>query len=99
MVPERINLSQIKAGRVAVAQMTLHNNGKDTLSLDRVTTTSSDLVVTLSTDTLLAGQSAVVEVHLTPATGKKRFSGYVIIPAQGTIKSDLRIPVLASIQQ
>jgi hypothetical protein len=99
VVPKRINLGQVKVGRVAVTQVTLQNNGTDTLGLDKVTTTSPDLVAKLSVDTLPAGQSAVVDVQLTPTAGKNRFSGYIIIPAQGTIKSDLRIPVLASIQQ
>lgn len=96
--PKRIELSQIKAGSVTVAEVTLQNNGDDVLSLTGVTTTSPDLVAKPTADTLPAGQSAVVDIQLTPTSGKNRFSGYVIFPAQGGIKSDLRIPVLASIQ-
>ncbi len=99
VAPERINLGQIRTGSVAVAQVTLQNNGDAALRLDKVSTTSPDLVAKLSADRLPAGQSAVIDIQLTPTPGKNRFSGYVIIPAQGTIKSDLRIPVLASIQQ
>lgn len=99
VVPERLTLKQVKAGKVTVAQLTLQNNGDAALNLDKVTGTSSNLVVKLSVDTLPAGQSTVIDVQLTPTPGMDRFSGYIIIPAQGVIKSDWRIPVLASIQQ
>ena len=99
VVPERLNLGPVKAGEITVAQLTLQNNGDTALNLDKVTATSPNLVVKLSVGTLPSGQSTVIDVQLTPTSGKERFSGYVIFPAQGAIKSDRRIPVLASIQQ
>jgi hypothetical protein len=53
----------------------------------------------LPAETLPAGESAIIDVQLTPRAGQKHFKGYVIIPANGQLKSDLRIPVLAGIRQ
>jgi hypothetical protein len=39
-----------------------------------------------------------MEIQLTSRPGQNRFSGYVVIPAQDAHKSDLRIPVQASIR-
>lgn len=99
VVPAQVNLGQVLAGKTTVAQATLQNHGDAPLSLDKVQTSSPFLVAKLPAGTLAAGKSTVIDIQLTPNSGQTRFSGYVIIPAQGALKSDLRIPVQASIQQ
>ncbi len=99
VVPNRINLGAVTTGKTAVAQATLKNQSDGDLRLENVQTSSPDLVVKLSEGTLPAGQSTVMEIQLTSRPGQNRFSGYVVIPAQDALKSDLRIPVQASIQR
>ena len=98
VVPAQINLGAVTTGKTAVAQATLKNQSDSDLRLENVQTSSPDLVVKLSEGTLPAGQSTVMEIQLTSKPGQNGFSGYVVIPAQGTLKSDLRIPVQASIR-
>jgi hypothetical protein len=99
VVPSRINLGQVEIGKTAATKMTLENHGDADLRLDEIQTSSPDLVIALSAETLPAGQSAVIDVQLTPRSGQSRFNGYVTIPAKGPLKSDLRIPVHAGIRQ
>jgi copper(I)-binding protein len=98
VVPTGVNFGQVKAEVVSAVQVTLQNHGKADLSLKKVQTSSPDLVVKPDIDTLSAGQSTVIDIQLTPSANQDRFSGYVIIPAQGVLKSDLRIPVNARIR-
>ena len=99
VTPSLVNLGQVAEGKTAVAQVSLQNRGSIELRLDKVQTTSSDLVVKLATETLSAGQHTVINIELTPRPGQDRFSGYVMLPAQGSLRTDLRIPVYADIRQ
>jgi len=99
VVPAQLNLGQVSSGKTTVVQVTLQNHGDAPLNLDKVQTSSPFLVAKLPAGTLAAGKSTVIDIQLTPNSDQTRFSGYVIIPAQGALKSDLRIPVLASIQK
>jgi hypothetical protein len=99
VVPERVNLGQVAIGKTATTKLTLENHGDADLRLDEIRTSSPDLALVLPAETLLAGQSAVIDIQLTPKAGQNRFSGYIIIPAKGPLKSDLRIPVHAGIRQ
>jgi hypothetical protein len=99
IVPSRINLGQVATGETATTKLTLENHGDADLRLDEIRTSSPDLALVLPVETLPAGQSAIIDVQLTPRAGQKSFSGYVIIPAKGPLKSDLRIPVHAGIRQ
>jgi len=98
-VPSRINLEQVAIGKTATTKLTLENHGDKELRLGEIRTSSPDLTFVLPAETLSAGESAIIDVQLTPRAGQKRFNGYVIIPANGQLKSDLRIPVLADIRQ
>jgi hypothetical protein len=99
VVPSRINLGQVATGKTAATKLTLENHGNEELRLDEIWTSSPDLTLVIPAETLPAGQTAIIDVQLTPRAGQKRFNGYVIIPAKGQLKSDLRIPVLAGIRQ
>ncbi|APG27153.1 hypothetical protein A7E78_04460 [Syntrophotalea acetylenivorans] len=99
VVPAQINLGAVTTGKTAVSQATLKNQSDGDLRLENVQTSSPDLVVKLSEGRLPAGQSTVMEIQLTSRPGQNRFRGYVVIPAQGAIKSDLRIPVYAGSRQ
>ena len=99
VVPSRINLEQVAIGKTATTKLTLENHGDKELRLGEIRTSSPDLTFVLPAETLSAGESAIIDVQLTPRAGQKRFNGYVIIPANGQLKSDLRIPVLADIRQ
>jgi hypothetical protein len=99
VVPDRLNLGQITSGIPVTAKLILQNHADEDLPLDEIHTSSSDLVAELSVETLPAGKNAVIDVQLTPRSAQKRFRGYVIIPAKGPLKSDLRIPVHAGIRQ
>jgi hypothetical protein len=99
VVPERVNLGQVAIGQTATTKLTLENHGDADLRLDEIRTNNPDLTLILPADTLPAGQSAIIDVQLTPRAGQERFSGYVIIPAKGSLKSDLRISVHAAITQ
>jgi hypothetical protein len=99
VVPSRINLGLVAVGETAAVKLTIENHGDADLRLDEIRTSNPDLTLILPADTLSVGQSAIIEVQLTPRVGQERFSGYVIIPAKGSLKSDLRIPVYANIRQ
>jgi len=97
VTPARLNLGQVVAGETAVAQLTLQNQGDVALRLDKVQTSSPDLTTRLSAGTLAPGKSMLFNIELVTKSGQNRFSGYAVIPAQGSLKTDLRIPVQAVI--
>lgn len=99
VTPALVYLGQVAVGKTSIAQVALQNHGDVELRLDKVQTTSPDLVVKPSTATLSAGQRVILDVELTPRPGQDRFSGYVMLPAHGSLRTDLRIPVYADIRQ
>lgn len=99
VAPAQVNLGQVAPGKTAVARVTLQNHGEVELRLDKVQTSSPDLAATMTTETLPPGQSALMDIRLTPPPGRDRFSGYVVLQAHGPLRSELRIPVHAAIQR
>jgi hypothetical protein len=96
-IPGQVNLGTVAAGKPVVAQVSLTNHTQGDLRLENPQTSSPDLTVALKADKLAAGQSTVIDIQLTPISGSVNFSGYVMLQASGSVRSDLRIPVHASI--
>jgi hypothetical protein len=96
--PSRVNFGNASAGQSLSAKVTLRNQGESPLSLGKPTTTAEELQAEMDNVTLEKGEQAAVELLLRPKPGSSRFSGYVIIPAVGAPKNQLRIPVYATIQ-
>ncbi len=96
--PSRVNFGNIAADKSLAAKVTLRNQGESPLSLGKPTTTAKELQAEMDEVTLAKGEQTTVDLLLSPKPGRSRFSGYVIIPAVGAPKNELRIPVYATIQ-
>jgi hypothetical protein len=97
IMPAKINLGQVMAGTLATTTLTLQNQGDVAIRLDKVQTSSPALTTKLSSETLAPGQSTLINIELVTKSGQNSFRGYIVIPAQGSLKTDLRIPVQAII--
>jgi len=98
-IPGLVNLGEVAAGKPIVAQVRLTNHTQGDLRLEKLQTSSPDLTVALKADKLAARQSTVIDIQLIPKPGPVNFSGYVMLQASGSVRSELRIPVNANISQ
>ncbi len=94
--PAKVNFGHVSADQSLAATITLRNQGETPLRLGQPTTTAKELQAEMAEVTLPKGEQTTVDLLLSPKPGKSRFSGYVIVPAVGVPKNQLRIPVYAT---
>lgn len=96
--PSQVNFGRVDADQSLAAKVTLRNQAEEPMSFGKPTTTAEELQAKMPEVTLAKGEEATVELILSPKPGQKRFSGYILIPAVGMPKDQLRIPVYANFQ-
>lgn len=95
--PQLVQFGTVSAKRTARATVHLINQGKRNVRLDGLETTTPELTARLGEETIPPGGKVAVDMALTPKPGQPRFSGYVMLKAEGVVKHDLRIPVYADL--
>jgi hypothetical protein len=91
--PARLRFSTLAADSPNRASITLTNMGQQTLFLSDLKTTGPELSGALSTSRLEPGESAQLEITVTPKSDKSRFAGYVTLRTSSPRNALLRIPV------
>lgn len=95
--PQLVNFGTVAPKRTVRSTVTLVNQGQREVRLDGLETTAPELSARLAAQVIPPGGRTSVELTLTPKPGQPRFSGYVLLKAEGTIRHDLRIPVYADL--
>lgn len=95
--PARIDFGVIHSGEVKEALVSLHNRGKEAVSLGEVSLSHPDLKAALSTRQLAPGASTTLRVTAVPTQERGRLSGYVIIPTSHSGVPELRLPVFGTV--
>jgi hypothetical protein len=94
--PLQINFGKVEAGKPVTSTVVLRNQGKETLKLGKPHATAAELQVKMPEVDFASGAEVTLELKLTPKPGQARFSGYVMVPVDGILKNELRIPVYAT---
>jgi hypothetical protein len=98
ITPKQINFGTVPPEQPVIAELTLLNQGNQTLTFEEPTTTAYELKASLEATQLEAGQQTRVTLKFVPKQGQARFSGYVTVKVSGGVQKDLRIPVYAMIK-
>jgi hypothetical protein len=97
--PPQVNFGRVSPDQSLAAKVTLRNQGKGPIKLGKPSTTATELQAEMPEIAILNGEEVTLQLLLSPKPGKNRFSGYVIVPAVGVPKDQLRIPVYATIEK
>lgn len=95
--PARIDFGVIRSGEVKEASVSLHNRGKEAVSLGAVNLSHPDLKAVLGAGQLAPGASTILRVTAVPTQERGRLSGYVIIPTSHPGVPELRLPVFGTV--
>ena len=95
--PQLVNFGAVTARHTVRSVVTLTNQGKQPVRLEKPETTAPELAARFSAEVIPPGGKVTVDLSLTPKPGQGRFSGYVLFKANGAITHDLRIPVYADL--
>lgn len=95
--PQLVNFGAVQPKHTVRSVVTLINQGKQPVRLEKPETTAPELSVRFSAEVIPPGGKVAVDLSLTPKPGQGRFSGYVLFKAIGAITHDLRIPVYADL--
>jgi hypothetical protein len=96
--PKQLNFGQLEIGQPTTLPVTLVNQSDETFPIEAVEATAPELQAEALSESLIANEKAVVNVTLTLKPGRSRFSGYVMVKLAGAAKTELRIPVYATIK-
>lgn len=97
--PPQVNFGVVKAGETVAKTVRLHNQGDKPLTLGKPTSTAVELVPHLEGASFAGNAEITLDLRLTPKPGHERFSGYVLIPVDGVLTKELRIPVYATLDK
>lgn len=97
--PAQVNFGAVSAKKTLTSRVVLRNQGEQSVTLGKPSTTAKELKAEISKHVLAEGEEVSLELMLTPKPGTIRFSGYVIVPVEGAQKEQLRIPVYASVRK
>jgi len=98
VTPPQLNFGAIPPNQQSVLEVTLVNQGSNSVTLDQPTTTAAELTASLETKGLAPGEKTSLQVRFQPKPHQVRFSGYVIIALADQTDKELRIPVYAMLK-
>ena len=98
VTPSRLSLGAISAGNDIEKTVTFVNRSDVAIAIKAVRSTSRYIILTDIPDTLQPGEEVAVTVTIRPTSSAKAvLNGYLLIEAQGHVRNQLRIPVLAKV--
>ena len=95
--PQMVNFGTVAPKRTVTAKVVLLNQGERNLRLGKPETTAPELTAGLNAEVIPPHGKATLTLSLTPKPGQTRFSGYVLLKADGARDHDLRVPVYADL--
>ncbi len=95
--PQLVNFGTVSPRRTVTAKVVLLNQGEHAMRLGKPETTAPELAAGLSAEVIPSHGKVTLTLSLTPKPGQARFSGYVLLKADGARNHDLRVPVYADL--
>ena len=95
--PQLVNFGTVPPKRTVTAKVVLLNQGDHNMRLGKPETTAPELTAGLNAETIPPRGKVTLTLSLTPKPGQARFSGYVLLKADGARGHDLRVPVYADL--
>ncbi len=95
--PQLVNFGTVPSRRMVTAKVVLLNQGESNIRLGKPETTAPELTAGLSAEVIPSRGKVTLTLSLTPKPGQTRFSGYVLLKADGARNYDLQVPVYADI--
>ena len=98
VTPSRLSLGAIAADNDIEKTVTFVNRSDVSIAIKAVRSTSRYITLSNVPDLLQPGQEAIVTVTIRPTSSAKAvLNGYLLIDAQGHVRNQLRIPLLAKV--
>jgi hypothetical protein len=99
VTPRQLNLGQIKAGTVGTVTVTLDNKGDRPVKIISVTSPMPQVKVSSGKQLIRPGESAPINVSVTPRPEDRFLSGYIIIKTDMPAKPEITVPVYGSVSK
>lgn len=96
ITPRQLNLGQIKAGNSTKSNVTLINRGNRPLKIISVKAQIPQITAEIKKQQLKSGESATIEITVTPKATDRILSGYLTITTDSPKKGEIVIPVYGS---
>lgn len=96
ITPRQLNLGQIKAGNPARSTITLTNRGNGSLKIISAKAQIPQITAEIKKQQLRSGESAAIEITVTPKATDRILSGYLTITTDSPKKGEIVIPVYGS---
>ena len=95
--PRQINLGVLKSGNAKAITLSVVNNGKQTVRLLSVKSPMPQIYVKPSISVIKPGETATINVSASPQKNDRMLSGYISIMTDNPAKTEIIIPVYASV--
>lgn len=96
IIPESINLGQVKADKLQTSQIILTNKGKKLLNLTSITT-SPQIIAQAEKNLLRTGESGIITVTVNPRSGDKLVNGFVSIKTDNPVRPEIKVSIYGSV--
>jgi len=95
--PRQLSLGVIKAGSAKEVSLSVINNGKQTVRMLSVKSLMPQIKINPQTGILKPGETATINVSVSPNKNDRMLSGYISITTDNPAKNEIIIPVYASV--
>lgn len=96
ITPKQLNFGQVKIGKTETQSVIIENHGRKPLKILSVKTPMPQVSLRNDKQTLKRGESAKVEVSVTPRSQDRILSGYLTISTDHPSKGDISVPIYGS---
>ena len=97
VVPEHINLGEVRVDVLHSSHITVTNTGNKPLKLTAITTTPPRIVAVADKKLLPPGESGTITVSVTPRKGDRLVSGIITITTDNPDKPEVKVSLYGSL--
>ena len=96
--PKQLSLGKLRINESRKSVIAIENNGPKVLTITSVKSPQSQIIATIDKKQLKHNESASISVTVTPHSGDRLMSGYLIITTNNPTKRDVIIPIFGSVE-
>ena len=97
ITPKQLSLGQIRVNDTRKTVITIGNNGSKPLKITALKTPIPQIVATIDKNLLNPQESASITLSITPRSGDRILSSYLVIKTDSPVKSDIMVPIFGSV--
>lgn len=97
ITPARVNFPPVQAEEETKVQVSILNNGRETIQFSNIRTTAREVTATVSRNIISPGEKTEFELVAKLAKGTPQVNGYLLVSTNSLLLPELRIPFRAQL--